>query len=69
MKPEQIALRKLRKLLRGYNVVHVGDVGIQKALEQFLLGYGIKPLKPTKGQIETIAVLNCLPTFADRQGE
>ena len=67
----QMALRKLRKELRKYNAVFIGDEGIREAYYKFLEGYGIKPLKPTKGQLENYTIIGKLlhpPTITTGTG-
>jgi len=51
-------LNELQTLLREYNVVFVGDKGIDRAYENFLSKYGMKRKKPTKEQAIIIAQLS-----------
>jgi len=52
--------KDLCELLRKYNAVSVGDVGITEAYTKFLKDAGIKRTQPTKGQKEVLNLLKCL---------
>jgi len=54
------AIRSLRKVLRNYNAIIVGDEGIEDAYHKFLRRYGIEPMKPTKGQKEIDSYLSLM---------
>ncbi len=72
LSPEEIkigqkAIGQFRKFLRSYNTVLWGDVGLGKAYVKFLSDYNIKPLKPTKRQIEGGAQLAKIRNSPDRE--
>ena len=50
---KEATAKDLRNLLRKYNVVLVGEEGIEEAWGKFFKEAGIKRLPPKKGQKET----------------
>ena len=52
-------------LLRKYNVVYVGDKGMNVAIENFLIKYGVKKRRPTMEQKHIMAFLDSTGAFND----